>query len=86
MFFYCAQATTSEACARACKVENEFLCRSFLYKENSVGSEYNCQLFHLDHFTLPDGPSTFLSTDRPLLDDGEPIGKFAENICNLGVL
>ena len=62
-------------------MENEFLCRSYLYKDSDSSLEYNCQLFHLDHFTLPDGPSTFLTTDRPLLDDGEPTGKFVENIC-----
>lgn len=74
-------AGNEEACARACTVENEFLCRSYLYKENTESVEYNCQLFHLDHHTLPDGPSTFLNTDRPLLDDGEPIGKYVENVC-----
>lgn len=75
------QASNEAACQRACQVENEFLCRSYLFKETSAGLEYNCQLYHLDHFSLPDGPSTFLTTDRPLLDDGEPIGKFVENIC-----
>ncbi|KZS20435.1 Uncharacterized protein APZ42_012806 [Daphnia magna] len=74
-------ASNEAACQRACQVENEFLCRSYLFKETSAGLEYNCQLYHLDHFSLPDGPSTFLTTDRPLLDDGEPIGKFVENIC-----
>ena len=62
-------------------MENEFLCRSYLYKENTAGLEYNCQLYHLDHNSMPDGPSTFLTTDRPLLDDGEPVGKFVENVC-----
>lgn len=74
-------ASNEAACQRACQVENEFLCRSYLYKESSPGLEYNCQLYHLDHFSLPDGPSTFLTTDRPLLDDGAPVGKFVENVC-----
>ncbi|EFX88231.1 hypothetical protein DAPPUDRAFT_305719 [Daphnia pulex] len=74
-------ASNEAACQRACQVENEFLCRSYLFKESSAGLEYNCQLYHLDHFSLPDGPSTFLTTDRPLLDDGEPVGKFVENVC-----
>ncbi|KAI9563139.1 hypothetical protein GHT06_010596 [Daphnia sinensis] len=78
-------ASNEAACQRACQVENEFLCRSYLFKETSAGLEYNCQLYHLDHFSLPDGPSTFLTTDRPLLDDGEPIGKFVENICISGI-
>ena len=75
------QASNEGACQRACQVENEFLCRSYLYKDSSAGLEYNCQLYHLDHFSLPDGPTTFLTTDRPLLDDGEPVGKFVENVC-----
>lgn len=74
-------ANSAAACKRACEIENEFLCRSFLYKGPPTGNSYNCQLFHLDHFTLPDGPSTFLSTDRPLLDNGERIGTYYENAC-----
>jgi len=78
------QASSEETCKRACKVENEFLCRSYLYRradEAGSDAEYNCQLYHLDHYSLPDGPSTFINVDRPLLDDGKPIGTFAENIC-----
>ncbi|ROT72388.1 hypothetical protein C7M84_009240 [Penaeus vannamei] len=74
-------ANSVAACERACEIENEFLCRSFLYKGPPTGNTYNCQLFHLDHFTLPDGPSTFLSTDRPLLDNGERTGVYYENVC-----
>ncbi|XP_068200882.1 uncharacterized protein tyn [Palaemon carinicauda] len=74
-------ANSDAACKRACEIENEFLCRSFLYKGPPTGNSYNCQLFHLDHFTLPDGPSTFLSTDRPLLDNGERTGTYFENVC-----
>lgn len=74
-------AATDKACKRACEIEKEFLCRSFLYKGPPTGSYYNCQLFHLDHHTLPDGPSTYLSTDRPLMDDGQRTGTYYENIC-----
>ncbi|KAK7069197.1 hypothetical protein SK128_022260 [Halocaridina rubra] len=74
-------ANSAAACKRACEIENEFLCRSFLYKGPPTGSSYNCQLFHLDHLTLPDGPSTFLTTDRPLLDNGERTGTYYENTC-----
>ena len=65
-------------------MENEFLCRSYLYREldSSVPDVgYNCQLYHLDHYSMPDGPSTFINVDRPLLDDGKAIGTYAENIC-----
>lgn len=47
----------------------------------SDGTEYNCRLYHLDHWTLPDGPSTFLQNDRPLIDNGGRIGTFYENRC-----
>nr|XP_053644382.1 uncharacterized protein LOC128696968 [Cherax quadricarinatus] len=77
-------ANSVAACKRACEIENEFLCRSFLYKGPPTGTTYNCQLFHLDHYTLPDGPSTFLSTDRPLLDDGQRTGTYYENVCKGG--
>lgn len=75
------QVTSEAACRLACEIENEFLCRSFLYKGTPQGSQYNCQLFHLDHKTLPDGPSTYLNADRPLIDNGERIGSYFENTC-----
>ena len=46
-----------------------------------AGAQYNCRLYHLDHWTLPDGPSTFLLNDRPLIDNGGRIGTFYENRC-----
>ncbi|KAH0817829.1 hypothetical protein GEV33_004962 [Tenebrio molitor] len=75
------QVTSEAACRLACEIENEFLCRSFLYKGSPQGSQYNCQLFHLDHKTLPDGPSTYLNAERPLIDNGERIGSYFENLC-----
>lgn len=75
------QVTSESACRLACEIENEFLCRSFLYKGAPTGTSYNCQLFHLDHKTLPDGPSTYLNADRPLIDNGERVGTYYENHC-----
>lgn len=75
------QVTSEAACRLACEIENEFLCRSFLFKGPPQGSQYNCQLFHLDHKTLPDGPSTYLNAERPLIDNGERIGSYFENLC-----
>ncbi|KAJ9576458.1 hypothetical protein L9F63_006671, partial [Diploptera punctata] len=75
------QVTSESACKLACEIENEFLCRSFLYRGPPVGSSYNCQLFHLDHKTLPDGPSTYLNAERPLIDNGERVGTYFENTC-----
>ncbi|KAJ3664745.1 hypothetical protein Zmor_000291 [Zophobas morio] len=75
------QVTSEAACRLACEIENEFLCRSFLYKGPPQGALYNCQLFHLDHKTLPDGPSTYLNAERPLIDNGERIGSYFENVC-----
>ncbi|XP_023720751.1 uncharacterized protein LOC111871709 isoform X1 [Cryptotermes secundus] len=75
------QVTSESACQLACEIENEFLCRSFLYRGAPVGTSYNCQLFHLDHKTLPDGPSTYLNAERPLIDNGERVGTYYENFC-----
>ncbi|KAI4457720.1 hypothetical protein MML48_7g00009331 [Holotrichia oblita] len=75
------QVTSETGCKLACELENEFLCRSFLYKGSSPGTQYNCQLFHLDHKTLPDGPSTYLNAERPLIDNGDKIGTYLENMC-----
>ncbi|XP_034952252.1 uncharacterized protein tyn [Chelonus insularis] len=69
-------------CRLACESENEFLCRSYLYRGQPLPTNpYNCQLFHLDHWTLPDGPSTYLNFERPLIDNGERIGTYYENMC-----
>ncbi|XP_030759036.1 uncharacterized protein LOC115884555 [Sitophilus oryzae] len=75
------QVTSEAACRLACEIENEFLCRSFLFKGPPMGAQYNCQLFHLDHKTLPDGPSTYLNAERPLIDSGDRIGSYFENSC-----
>lgn len=75
------QVTSEAACRLACEIETEFLCRSFLFKGPPQGSQYNCRLFHLDHKTLPDGPSTYLNAERPLIDNGERIGSYSENVC-----
>ncbi|XP_071050814.1 uncharacterized protein [Onthophagus taurus] len=75
------QVSSEAACKLACEIENEFLCRSFLFKGPPQGSQYNCQLYHLDHKMLPDGPSTYLNAERPLIDNGERIGTYFENTC-----
>lgn len=75
------QVQSESACRLACEIENEFLCRSFLYRGAPQGSAYNCQLFHLDHWTLPDGPSAYLNAERPLIDNGERVGTYFENYC-----
>lgn len=36
----------------------------------------------MDHKTLPDGPATYLNTERPLLDNGNPLGQYLENQCD----
>ncbi|XP_062560724.1 uncharacterized protein LOC134225008 [Armigeres subalbatus] len=75
------QVTSDSACKLACEIETEFLCRSFLYMGQPMGSQYNCRLYHLDHKSLPDGPSTYLNGERPLIDVGEPSGVYYENSC-----
>lgn len=75
------QVTSDSACKLACEIETEFLCRSFLYMGLPTGVQYNCRLYHLDHKSLPDGPSTYLNGERPLIDIGEPSGAYFENSC-----
>ncbi|XP_014223600.1 uncharacterized protein LOC106650204 [Trichogramma pretiosum] len=75
------QVQNEPACKIACEIENEFLCRSYLYRGAPLGQAYNCHLFHLDHWTLPDGPSTYLNAERPLIDNGERVGTYYENFC-----
>ena len=53
----------------------------FIYSFPFLGPEYNCRLYHMDHWSLPDGPSAFLINDRPLIDNGGRIGTFYENRC-----
>ncbi|OXU25449.1 hypothetical protein TSAR_013164 [Trichomalopsis sarcophagae] len=78
------QVQNDPACRIACEIENEFLCRSYLYRGPPIGQAYNCHLFHLDHWTLPDGPSTYLNAERPLIDNGERVGTYYENFCEKG--
>lgn len=75
------QVQSENNCKLACEVENEFLCRSYLYRGPPIGTAYNCHLFHLDHWTLPDGSSTYLNAERPLIDNGERVGTYYENVC-----
>lgn len=68
-------------CKSACELENDVLCRSYLYRGAPKGNSPNCHLFHMDHWLLPDGPSTYLNAERPLIDDGKRIGVYYENHC-----
>jgi hypothetical protein len=71
-----------QACRRACTIESEFLCRSFLYNGNPNGNDYNCKLYHLDHWTLADGIGAFLNSNTPLtIPNGQRIGSYYENRC-----
>ena len=81
IYFVFDQVTSEAACRLACEIESEFLCRSYRYMGPPHSAAYNCRLYHLDHHTLPDGPSAYLNAERPLIDDGEPIGKYFENFC-----
>jgi len=75
-------ANSVSACNRACTVESEFLCRSFLYLGPPTGSDYNCRLYHMDHQSLPDGINTFLQSNLPVsLSNGNRIGIYYENRC-----
>ncbi|XP_042148717.1 uncharacterized protein LOC8050670 [Ixodes scapularis] len=74
-------------CLRACTVDNDFVCRSVLYKPNQDGTmQGSCSVFHVDHLMLPDGASTFVgpSPPLPLLDTGETKGIYLESRCTNG--
>ena len=34
--------------------------RSYLYLGPPTGSQYNCRLYHMDHWTLPDGDNIII--------------------------
>ena len=76
------QANSLQACRRTCTIESEFLCRSFLYTGTPNGNDYNCKLYHLDHWTLADGVGAFLNSNTPLnIANGGRIGQYYENRC-----
>ena len=75
------KANSANACGRACRAEVEFLCRSFLYLGPPTGKDYNCKLYHMDHWTLPDGVSAFSNSNSNSISDGTRIGNFYENRC-----
>ncbi|KAK8777187.1 hypothetical protein V5799_029470, partial [Amblyomma americanum] len=71
-------------CLRACTVDNDFVCRSVLYKPSQDGTlQGSCSVFHVDHLMLPDGPATFAGSTPPLplLDSGETKGIYLESRC-----
>ncbi|GAB6033044.1 hypothetical protein CHUAL_012231 [Chamberlinius hualienensis] len=76
-------ATSPQACRRACELEGEFTCRSYLYKSTpSADNQYTCMLYHVDHMTFPEGPSTFhADMPMPLIDNGEKGGVYYELVC-----
>ncbi|XP_054157723.1 uncharacterized protein LOC128956066 [Oppia nitens] len=69
-------------CLRACTIENEFICRSVLYRPSYKPGQPNCALFHLDHKTFPDGADTYATpSPLPLLDSGETTAVYLETSC-----
>nr|XP_040575876.1 LOW QUALITY PROTEIN: uncharacterized protein LOC121124754 [Lepeophtheirus salmonis] len=80
-------ANSIQACDRACNIEAEFLCRSYLYLGAPSGNDYNCKLFHLDHWTLPDYEASFTKSNiNPAnIPNGGRIGSYYENRCGHGM-
>jgi hypothetical protein len=65
---------SQSGCLRACSIESEFICRSILYRAAYRPGQPNCALYHLDHYTLPDGLDTFalqFNVPLPLFDTGD---------------
>ena len=75
------QANSEQACGRACQIESEFLCRSYLYLGPPTGSDYNCKLYHMDHYSMARGPGAFANSHAQFINDGSRIGSYYENRC-----
>ncbi len=70
-------------CLRACTIENEFICRSVLFRPSFKPGQPNCALYHLDHKTFPDGLDTFATPSPiPLLDSGDSSATYFEAGCS----
>lgn len=81
------QVNSKSECLRACTVDNDFVCRSVLYKPSQDGAmQGSCSVFHVDHMMLPGGAATFSlpSPPLPLLDTGETKGIYLESRCTSG--
>ncbi|XP_053208805.1 protein let-653-like [Panonychus citri] len=72
---------SQSGCIRACAIENEFICRSILYRPSFEKGQPNCALYHLDHKTFPDGSETFSTASLPLFDSGETSAVYLEASC-----
>ncbi|CAN7993009.1 unnamed protein product, partial [Ixodes hexagonus] len=82
------QVNSKSECLRACTVDNDFVCRSVLYKPSQDGTmQGSCSVFHVDHLMLPDGANTFVgpSPPLPLLDTGETKGIYLESRCTMSI-
>ena len=76
------QVKSQGGCLRACTIENEFVCRSVLYRPSYKPGQPNCALYHLDHKTFPDGLDTFATPSPiPLLDSGDSSATYFEAGC-----
>ncbi len=76
------QVKSQGGCLRACTIENEFICRSVLYRPSYKPGQPNCALYHLDHKTFPDGADTYSTpSPLPLLDSGETTAVYLETSC-----
>ncbi|XP_022242070.1 uncharacterized protein LOC106459815 [Limulus polyphemus] len=74
-----------EDCLRLCSIENEYICRSMLFRYDVRPRQPNCGLYHLDHVTFPDGAKTYLNPNPPpLLDNRSTVGVYLEAICGNG--
>lgn len=77
------QVKSQGGCLRACTIENEFICRSVLYRPSFKPGQPNCALYHLDHKTFPDGLDTFATPSPiPLLDSGDSSATYFEAGCS----
>jgi len=82
-WFLKQQVKSQGGCLRACTIENEFICRSVLFRPTYKPGQPNCALYHLDHKTFPDGMDTFTTpSPLPLFDSGETSAVYLESSCS----
>ncbi|XP_013774463.1 uncharacterized protein LOC106459393 [Limulus polyphemus] len=74
-----------EDCLRLCSIENEFICRSFLYRYDVHPRQPNCAFYHLDHMTFQDGAEAYSNPNPlPLLGISSTAGIYLEAVCGNG--
>ncbi|XP_023215849.1 uncharacterized protein LOC111618533 isoform X2 [Centruroides sculpturatus] len=75
--------SSRDECLRQCTMENAFVCRSLFFSPDSRPGKSTCILYHLDHFTFPEGADLFQSlVSKTIIDLSQTGGVYLESICD----